>query len=111
VIWEQLLLQSPCPIIALSATIGNPEEFRSWLGSTQEANGNKLVMIEHYYRYSDLRKFIYVSLKTFCFLGLPDSFSIPTLGLDGFDAFVFVHPVLSLSNKSRGMLKDLYLEA
>jgi superfamily II RNA helicase len=111
VIWEQLLLQSPCPIIALSATIGNPEEFRSWLGSTQEANGNKLVMIEHYHRYSDLRKFIYVPPKTFCFSGLPDSFSIPTPGLDGFDAFVFVHPVSSLSNKSRGMPKDLHLEA
>ncbi|RYN78121.1 hypothetical protein AA0119_g13556, partial [Alternaria tenuissima] len=40
VIWEQLLLQSPCPIIALSATVGNPEEFSTWLGSTQEANGN-----------------------------------------------------------------------
>jgi superfamily II RNA helicase len=111
VIWEQLLLQSPCPIIALSATVGNPEEFSIWLRSTQEANGNKLVTIEHHHRYSDLRKFIYVPPKTFCFSGLPDSFPIPSPGLDGSEAFVFVHPVSSLNNKSRGMPKDMHLEA
>ncbi|PUU72513.1 hypothetical protein B9Z19DRAFT_660542 [Tuber borchii] len=36
-VWEQLLLLSPCPIIALSATVGNPEEFGSWLASTQRS--------------------------------------------------------------------------
>jgi hypothetical protein len=87
VIREQLLLQSPCPIIALSATVGNPEEFSAWLGSTQEANGNKLVTIEHHHRYSDLRKFIYVPPKEFCFSGLPDSSPIHTPGLDGMEAF------------------------
>jgi hypothetical protein len=111
VIWEQLLLQSPCPIIALSATVGNPEEFSSWLASTQEANGNKLVTIEHHHRYSDLRKFIYVPPKRFCFSGLPTSSLIYTPGLDGTDAFKFIHPVASLNNKSREMPKDLHLEA
>jgi Lhr-like helicase len=111
VVWEQLLLQSPCPIIALSATVGNPDEFSTWLGSTQEANGNKLVIIEHHHRYSDLRKFIYVPPKKFCFTGLPDSSPIHTPGLDGMKAFEFVHPVSSLNNKSREMPKDLHLEA
>lgn len=111
VVWEQLLLQSPCPIIALSATVGNSEEFSTWLGSTQEANGNKLVTIEHHHRYSDLRKFIYVPPKTFCFTGLPESSPIHTPGLDGMEAFCFVHPVSSLNNKSRGIPKDLHLEA
>lgn len=41
VVLEQLLLQSPCRIVALSATVGNPEEFSTWLGSTQEANEEK----------------------------------------------------------------------
>ncbi|KAH9882277.1 hypothetical protein J1614_001449 [Plenodomus biglobosus] len=111
VVWEQLLLQSPCPIIALSATVGNPEEFSNWLESTQEANGNKLVTIEHHHRYSHLRKFIYVPPKKFCFTGLPESSPIHTPGLDGMEAFCFVHPVSSLNNKSRGIPKDLHLEA
>jgi hypothetical protein len=111
VVWEQLLLQSPCPIIALSATVGNPEEFSDWLRSTQEANGNKLVTVEHHHRYSDLRKFVYVPPKQFCFSGLPNGSTVPTPGLDGTDAFGFVHPVASLSDRSRGMPKDLHLEA
>ncbi|KAH8622007.1 putative helicase [Alternaria alternata] len=111
VVWEQLLLQSPCPIIALSATVGNPEEFSAWLGSTQEANGNKLVTVEHHHRYSDLRKFIYVPPKRFCFAGLPESSPIHTPGLDGMEPFCFVHPISSLNIKSRGMPKDLHLEA
>ncbi|KAH8704387.1 hypothetical protein GQ44DRAFT_820072 [Phaeosphaeriaceae sp. PMI808] len=111
VVWEQLLLQSPCPIIALSATVGNPKEFSSWLASTQEANGNKLITIEHHHRHSDLRKFIYIPPKRFCFSGLPRSCLIYTPGLDRTDAFNFIHPVASLSNKSRGMPKDLHLEA
>lgn len=59
-IWEQLLLMAPCPIIALSATIGNPDEFSAWLTSTQRSLGNDLVMVQHPHRYSDLRKFVYV---------------------------------------------------
>jgi hypothetical protein len=111
VVLEQLLLQSPCPIIALSATVGNPEEFSTWFGLTQEANGNKLVTIEHHHRYSDLRKFIYIPPKEFCFSGLPDGSLIATPGLDGVEGFAFVHPVSSLVNKYRGMPKDLHLEA
>ena len=43
VVWEQLLLLSPCPIIALSATVGNPTEFSDWLTTTQKAIGVDLV--------------------------------------------------------------------
>ncbi|KAE8367151.1 P-loop containing nucleoside triphosphate hydrolase protein [Aspergillus caelatus] len=51
VIWEQLLLLAPWPIIALSATVGNPQEFNKWLELTQRANVNELEMIEHSTRY------------------------------------------------------------
>lgn len=54
VVWEQLLLLAPCPIIALSATVGNPTEFCDWLTETQKALGQKLTMIQHSTRYSDL---------------------------------------------------------
>ncbi|KAL8857898.1 MAG: hypothetical protein Q9178_005517 [Gyalolechia marmorata] len=110
VVWEQLLLLAPCPIIALSATVGNPEQFNSWLTSTQRSSGFDVTMITHQHRYSDLRKFIYEPPRQFSFNGLPEP-SFGTLGLDGLDGLAFVHPVASLVNKSRGIPQDLSLEA
>ncbi|KAI4203482.1 MAG: hypothetical protein LQ350_001820 [Teloschistes chrysophthalmus] len=110
VVWEQLLLLAPCPIIALSATIGNPSQFNSWLTSTQRSSGFDLSMITHQHRYSDLRKFIYNPPAEFAFNGLPEP-SFATLGLDGLQGLTYVHPVASLVNKSRGMPQDLSLEA
>lgn len=111
VVWEQLLLMAPCPIIALSATVGNPGQFNSWLKSTQESIGKELTMISHPHRYSDLRKFIYTPPKKFAFNGLAERSSFATLGLDGLKGLAFMHPVASLVNKSRGMPNDLSLEA
>lgn len=111
VVWEQLLLLAPCPIIALSATVGNPQAFNSWLTSTQKSSGYDMTMIQHQHRYSDLRKFVYKPPKHFAFNGLADRPSFATLGLDGIDGLSFVHPVASLVNKSRGMPDDLSLEA
>ncbi|KAF2467823.1 DEAD/DEAH box helicase [Lindgomyces ingoldianus] len=110
-IWEQLLLLAPCPIIALSATIGNPQEFNAWLISTQKAIGNELVMVQHPHRYSDLRKFIYNPPTPFTFEGLSDSRAFARLGLDGSRGFTFIHPVASLVNRARGMPDDLSFEA
>lgn len=111
VVWEQLLLLAPCPIIALSATVGNPEMFNSWLSSTQQSSGHEVTMIKHQHRYSDLRKFVFDPPKKFAFLGLADRSSFATLGLDGLEGLTFVHPIASLVNKSRGMPDDLSLEA
>ena len=111
VVWEQLLLLAPCPIIALSATVGNPSQFSSWLSSTQNSLGNELTMIKHPHRYSDLRKYVYTPPKKFAFYGLAKVKSFATLGLDGLDGLRFMHPIASLVNKSRGMPDDLSLEA
>ncbi|KAL9026049.1 MAG: hypothetical protein Q9196_005230, partial [Gyalolechia fulgens] len=110
VVWEQLLLLAPCPIIALSATVGNPDQFNSWLESTQKSSGFDLTMITHQHRFSDLRKFIYQPPKRFAFNGLPEP-AFATLGLDGVEGLAFLHPVASLVNRSRGMPQDLSLEA
>lgn len=59
-IWEQLLLLAPCPIVALSATVGNPDEFTAWLAATQAAHKRPVTLIRHNQRYSDLRKFVYI---------------------------------------------------
>lgn len=59
-IWEQLLLLAPCPIVALSATVGNPDEFTAWLAATQAAHKRPVTLVRHNQRYSDLRKFVYI---------------------------------------------------
>lgn len=110
-IWEQLLLLAPCPIIALSATIGNPKEFNAWLASTQKAIGNDLQMVQHPHRYSDLRKFVYSSTKASDFQGLSEHRAFAELGLDTCKDFTFIHPVASLVNRARGMPDDFSLEA
>ncbi|TVY82683.1 putative helicase [Lachnellula suecica] len=109
VVWEQLLLLSPCPIIALSATVGNPGLFNDWLIETQKASGSELKMIQHSTRYSDLRKYMYGPPSTFQFSGLGKSYGVG-LGLEGLEGFEQFHPVASLVDKSRGMPDDLALE-
>jgi superfamily II RNA helicase len=113
-IWEQLLLMAPCPIIALSATIGNAEAFNDWLAATQKAAGNELVMVQHPHRYSDLRKFVYTpptKRNPSSYLPLPTTKSFAQLGLDEHADFAFLHPVASLLNRTRGLPSDLSLEA
>jgi len=110
VVWEQLLLLAPCPIIALSATVGNPEEFSDWLASTQKAIGTELVTVQHPHRYSDLRKYYYVPPKKFAFQGLPEKTYFGLLGLEHAEGLNHVHPVAGLVDRSRGMPQDLALE-
>jgi hypothetical protein len=113
-IWEQLLLMAPCPIIALSATIGNAEAFNAWLASTQKAAGHELVMVQHPHRYSDLRKFVYTPpkrLDTSADLPLPTQRAFAQLGLHETGNFIFLHPVASLTNRTRGLPSDLTFEA
>ncbi|KAI0407777.1 hypothetical protein F4802DRAFT_619919 [Xylaria palmicola] len=97
VIWEQLLLMAPCPIIALSATVGNPEEFYEWLRLSQESKGFKLRMITHNTRYSDLRAFQYLPPVDFQFQGLDRTDHFPIPGLDRpsqtSSRFQFIHPI------------------
>jgi superfamily II RNA helicase len=106
VVWEQLLLLAPCPVIALSATVGNPEDFRGWLERAQKVKGFELEMIVHESRYSDLRKFIYDPAPGRReFKGLAAVERLPFPGLDaeigrkGDSPFLFVHPIGSVVDK------------
>ena len=100
IIWEQLLLLAPCPIIALSATVGNPAEFKEWLEGTQRVKGFNLEMITHESRYSDLRKFIYEPPQSYDFDGLRPVERLPFPGLDSGETskgrFSFIHPISGL---------------
>lgn len=117
VIWEQLLLLAPCPIIALSATVDNPYDFRDWLAGTQKAKGFNLEMVVHNARYSDLRKFIYQPPEKEKFTGLRplDLLPIPALDSDADKSkrFVFVHPIGSLINMyvRRTVIHDAHSES
>ena len=108
-VWEQLLLLSPCPIIALSATVGNPDDFCSWLASTQESNGIQLTMIQHPHRYSDLRKFKYVPPQLFAFCSVPQPISELQMSVDDDPCFGFIHPISTLLNQTQ-LPEDLSLE-
>ena len=118
VIWEQLLLLAPCPIIALSATVANPHEFKLWLERSQAVKGFELEMVVHSSRYSELRKFIHDPPHIVSeFTGLAPVERIPVPGLDaelglgGTEGtpFLFVHPVASL-RRDWGPLNDVSLE-
>jgi hypothetical protein len=110
-VWEQLLLLSPCRIIALSATVGNPEEFTDWLSSTQQTLGVPLSLIRHNHRFSDLRKFIFYPQQSVDFKGLPKvTLKEGILESDCIPGLKFVHPIASLVSRGRKMPEDLSLE-
>lgn len=89
----------------LSATIGEPEKFNTWLRSVQEAHGFRHTFINWPYRYSHLRKFEYVLRNT-----ADTSFG----GLEkhvASDCMRFLHPVSLLSFGPRNLPPDFSLEA
>ncbi|KIO24167.1 hypothetical protein M407DRAFT_213317 [Tulasnella calospora MUT 4182] len=104
-VWEQLLLFAPCPIIGLSATIGNPEEFSQWLESVQEQHGFKYALVQHKHRYSHLRKFTYtMSREPIEFKGLS---SEPPPAVHP----IYIHPMSVLLSGARVLPEDLALES
>lgn len=105
-VWEQIILLAPCPVIGLSATVGEPEKFNAWLESVQRSKGFEHKFIHYPHRYSHLRKFAYfpqLLRKDQPFLGL-DSNNPPT------EVMRFIHPVSTLSFGGT-MPPDLSLEA
>lgn len=104
VVWEQLLLMAPCPIIALSATVGNPYEFTYWLEGCEKAKGRELRMVVHSARYSDLRCYLWEPPIEFNFEGFIPTrrWPIPGLEADGCNQdspFTVIHPVASLIDR------------
>jgi superfamily II RNA helicase len=79
-----------CPILCLSATIGNPKAFHSWLSTIQKSHGIDVEFIICGHRHSHLKKFVYSKGKEV-------------------GKFVTLHPWGSLNSNSTskiGILKD-----
>src|SRR5436190_18890622 len=55
-----LLLSKSIPILALSATVGNPEEFNEWIARSKKIRGNKMDLIKTTKRFSDLQPYVYL---------------------------------------------------
>lgn len=110
-IWEQLLLLSPCPIVALSATVGNPNELSQWLAATQSKINTKLTMVQHPYRYSDLRKFTYNPKETESYKDFKELGRLRKYGTVDTDPRIeTVHPVAAVTNPANGLPDDFALE-
>ncbi|CAD7960043.1 unnamed protein product [Amoebophrya sp. A120] len=61
--WERTMQLIPCPFIALSATVANPENFHNWLSLLQEKkfpHNPKVHLIKHTERWNDLYKFAFI---------------------------------------------------
>jgi len=90
-VWERLLMMVRCPFIALSATLGNPEEFSGWLSRIQATHDRKVNLIIHRTRWSDLIKYMYLPKS------LPPLTAIQ--GQKHLPSFEYVHPCSALGTE------------
>eukprot|EP00922_Rhytidocystis_sp_ex-Travisia-forbesii_P062125 GHVS01091981.1.p1 GENE.GHVS01091981.1~~GHVS01091981.1.p1 ORF type:complete len:1980 (+),score=359.93 GHVS01091981.1:89-6028(+) len=58
-VWERIIQLIPCPFLAMSATVGNPDSFHAWLTRVSNRKRSTPVhLIHHNERFSDLCAFI-----------------------------------------------------
>jgi hypothetical protein len=62
--WERALAVIPCPVVCLSATIGNFPQFSKWLEGVQKAKGFKLCSVLKHDRWNDLHLSHYNGAQT-----------------------------------------------
>ena len=101
------LVKHACPIAysGLSATVGAPEKFNTWLEAVQKAGGFQHTFIHYPHRYSHLRKYFYNIHEK------PSSTfeSISTCKSTG--RMRYLHPIAMLTFGPRSTPSDLALEA
>ena len=56
---ERVIHMAKCPILLLSATLGNVDEFYSWFKDVEETKGRETELITHSQRFCELRHFTY----------------------------------------------------
>ncbi|CAE7890243.1 unnamed protein product, partial [Symbiodinium sp. KB8] len=58
-VWEQILSLLPCPILALSATLGQSEDFTSWMRKLQAQQQRELHVLQQLGRFNDLQPWVF----------------------------------------------------
>ncbi|CAJ1414451.1 unnamed protein product, partial [Effrenium voratum] len=58
-VWEQVLSLLPCPVLALSATLGQGEAFTAWLKDLEAQRGRDLHVVKHFGRFNDLQTWVF----------------------------------------------------
>jgi len=58
-VWEQIILLARCPLIMLSATLGDVDRFEKWLKEVEAAKGRKLYTVKHGERWNDLKTWVF----------------------------------------------------
>ncbi|KAM0685844.1 hypothetical protein COBT_002941, partial [Conglomerata obtusa] len=56
---ERVIHLSPCPLIILSATLGNLTGIYDWLKKIEEPKGRKVGLVEHTERYCEIKPYVY----------------------------------------------------
>jgi hypothetical protein len=125
-VWEQILFLAPCPIMSvlvlfsftfglrmtrsiscsgLSATVGAPEKFNTWLEAVQKTGGFQHTFVHHTHRYSHLRKFFYNIHEK------PKSTFESVSSCKYTGRMRYLHPISMLAFGPRSIPSDLALEA
>ncbi|PFX17719.1 putative ATP-dependent RNA helicase DDX60 [Stylophora pistillata] len=111
-VWEHLLLLIRCPFLALSATIGNPNDLMEWLQAAQDFREQqdklqnvklrasyKIRLVTCPERYSDLEKSIYLPSPSNGEFSSESQKYEGTYDLKGTEEFVRLHPCAQLGFK------------
>lgn len=90
-----LLLSKSIPILALSATVGNPEPFNEWIAKSREARKQKMKLIITKKRFSDLQQYVY--LPKFPLTSLIETTLYPKEKQRQNKSIIPINPVFTLS--------------
>ncbi|EPR78800.1 DEAD/DEAH box helicase [Spraguea lophii 42_110] len=56
---ERIVHLAPCPLLVLSATLGNLDYFYSWIKNIENSKGRECKLIHHNERYCELKNYLY----------------------------------------------------
>ncbi|KYK65895.1 DEAD/DEAH box helicase domain-containing protein, partial [Toxoplasma gondii TgCatPRC2] len=118
--WERLIKLLPCPFLAMSATVGNPDSFLHWMRSANPST--PITHIDYKERFSDLHMVLYhekklLPLNPVCSVhydkvklgGLASDFYVPPN--DGLSVYLFVSSLLGEKHPfSRHFFPEFYFE-